>query len=59
MSLTSDPGAHTLAIQGNVDVFCFQQLGNADSVVGLVSHGVESLEDLEGKTVGYCVRNIL
>ncbi|MBB5265102.1 NitT/TauT family transport system substrate-binding protein [Catenibacillus scindens] len=47
------PGAHTLAIQGNVDVFCFQQLGNADSVVGLVSHGVESLEDLEGKTVGY------
>ena len=47
------PGAHTLAIQGNVDVFCFQQLGNADSVVGLASHGVESLEDLAGKKVGY------
>lgn len=47
------PGAHTLAIQGNVDVFCFQQLGNADSVVGLSSHGVNSLEDLAGKKVGY------
>lgn len=47
------PGAHTLAIQGNVDVFCFQQLGNADSVVGFASHGVSSLEDLAGKKVGY------
>lgn len=47
------PGAHTLAIQGNVDVFCFSQLGNADSVVGLSSHGVNSLEDLKGKKVGY------
>lgn len=47
------PGAHTLAIKGNVDVFCFQQLGNADSVVGLASHGVNSLEDLKGKKVGY------
>ncbi|HIS48504.1 MAG TPA: ABC transporter substrate-binding protein [Candidatus Scybalocola faecigallinarum] len=47
------PGAHTLAIQGNVDVFCFQHLGNGDSVVGLASHGVNALEDLAGKTVGY------
>lgn len=47
------PGAHTLAIQGNVDIFCFQQLGNADCVVGFKSHGVNSLEDLAGKKVGY------
>lgn len=47
------PGAHTLAIKGNVDVFCFQQLGNADSVMGLKSHGVNSLEDLKGKKVAY------
>ena len=45
------PGAHTLAIQGNVDVFCFQQLGDADCVMGLKSHGVNSLEDLKGKKV--------
>ena len=47
------PGAHTLAIQGNVDVFCFQQLGDADCVMGLKSHGVNSLEDLKGKKVAY------
>ena len=47
------PGAHSLAIQGNVDVFCYSQIGNADSVIGLASHGVETIEDLEGKTVGY------
>ena len=47
------PGAHTLAIQGNVDIFCFQQLGDADCVIGLKSHGVNSLEDLKGKKVAY------
>lgn len=47
------PGAHTLAIQGNVDIFCFQQLGDADCVMGLKSHGVNSLEDLKGKKVAY------
>ena len=36
------PGAHTLAIQGNVDC-----------VMGLKSHGVNSLEDLKGKKVAY------
>lgn len=46
-------GAHTLAIQGNVDVFCFQQLSNSDYVMGLKSHGVNSLEDLKGKKVAF------
>lgn len=47
------PGAHTLAIQGHVDIFCFEQLGDADCVMGLKSHGVNSLEDLKGKKVAY------
>ncbi len=46
-------GAHTLAIQGNVDIFCFQQLSNSDYVMGLKSHGVSSLEDLKDKKVAY------
>lgn len=46
-------GAHTLAIRGNVDIFSFQHLGNADCVIGLKSHGVNSLEDLKGKKIGY------
>ena len=50
------PGAHSLAIQGNVDVFCFQQLGDADCVMGLKSHGVNSLEDLKGKRKASCFR---
>ena len=39
--------------RGNVDIFCFQQLGDADCVMGLKSHGVNSLEDLKGKKVAY------
>lgn len=47
------PGAHTLCIQGEASIFCFSHLGDADCVMGLKSHGVESLEDLEGKKVAY------
>lgn len=47
------PGAHKLAIQGQADIFCFSQLGDADCVMGLKSHGVNSLEDLKGKKVAY------
>lgn len=47
------PGAHKLCIKGQADIFCFSQLGNADCVMGLKSHGVNSLEDLKGKTVAY------
>ena len=43
------PGAHKLCIKGQADIFCFSQLGNADCVMGLKSHGVNSLEDLKGK----------
>ena len=59
MWLTLDLGAYTLAIQGNVDVFCFQQLGNADCVVGFKSHGVNSLEDLKGKRLGMLLEHLL
>ena len=38
---------------GQADIFCFSQLGNADCVMGLKSHGVNSLEDLKGKKVAY------
>ena len=47
------PGAHKLCIKGQADIFCFSQLGNADCVMGLKSHGVNSLEDLKGKKVAY------
>ncbi len=47
------PGAHKLCIKGQADIFCFSHLGNADCVMGLKSHGVNSLEDLAGKKVAY------
>lgn len=47
------PGAHKLCIQGQAKIFCFSHLGDADCVMGLKSHGVESLEDLAGKKVAY------
>ncbi|MGN0205469.1 MAG: ABC transporter substrate-binding protein [Coprococcus sp.] len=47
------PGAHKLCIQGRADIFCFSHLGDADCVMGLKSHGVNSLEDLKGKKVAY------
>ena len=47
------PGAHKLCIQGQASIFCFSHLGNADCVMGLKSHGVNSLEDLKGKKVAY------
>ncbi|MDC7291414.1 ABC transporter substrate-binding protein [Blautia schinkii] len=47
------PGAHKLCINGQATVFNLQQIGDADCVIGLPSHGVEKLEDLKGKTVAY------
>ena len=47
------PGAHKLCIQGQASIFCFSHLGNADCVMGLKSHGVNSLKDLKGKKVAY------
>lgn len=45
------PGAHVLSIQGTADIFAFSHLGNADEVIGNVEKGVESIEDLKGKTI--------
>lgn len=45
------PGAHVLSIQGTADIFAFSHLGNADEVIGSVDKGIESIEDLEGKTI--------
>lgn len=45
------PGAHVLPIQGKAEIFAFQQLGNADEVIGNKEKGVESIEDLKGKTI--------
>lgn len=46
-------GAHKLCINGRASIFCMSHLGNGDAIVGLKSHGVETLEDLKGKKVGY------
>lgn len=46
-------GAHKLCINGRASIFAFAHLGNGDAIVGLKSHGVESLADLRGKKVGY------
>ena len=45
-------GAHKLCINGRASIFAFSHLGNGDAIVGLKSHGVESLADLRGKKVG-------
>lgn len=45
------PGAHVLSIQGSADIFAFSHLGNGDEVIGNVEKGVESIEDLKGKTI--------
>ena len=45
-------GAHKLCINGRASIFAFAHLGNGDAIVGLKSHGVESLADLKGKKVG-------
>jgi NitT/TauT family transport system substrate-binding protein len=47
------PGAHKLSINGKVKIFAISQVGDSDAVLGLKSHGVNSLSDLKGKKVGY------
>lgn len=46
-------GAHKLCSSGQASILLIQHLGNADCVIGLKSHGVESIADLKGKTVAY------
>ncbi len=47
------PGAHKLCINGKAKIFALSQVGDSDAVLGLKSHGVNSLADLKGKKVGF------
>ena len=44
-------GAHKLCIEGNATIFALSHISNGDAVIG--GPGVESIEDLAGKTVAY------
>ncbi|MCB5376762.1 ABC transporter substrate-binding protein [Flavonifractor plautii] len=44
-------GAHSLCIQGEANVFAFDQLSQADAVVANKAKGIETAADLKGKTV--------
>ncbi len=46
-------GAHRLPIEGTTEIFALSQISEAEAVIGLKSAGVETLEDLKGKRVGY------
>lgn len=46
-------GAHKLCAAGKCDIFAFSHLGDAEMVIGRTSSGIEKIEDLKGKTVGY------
>ena len=46
-------GAHKRAANGNCKIFCYSHIGDAEMVIGRTSSGVNSLQDLKGKTVGY------
>ena len=45
------PGAHSLCSTGNAEVVLLQHLGDGDCIIGL--KGITTLEELEGKTIGY------
>jgi NitT/TauT family transport system substrate-binding protein len=47
------PGAHKLSINGKVKIFALSQVGDSDAVIGLKSHGINTLADLKGKKVGF------
>lgn len=46
-------GAHKLPANGKCKIFCYSHIGDAEMVIGLTSSGINSLEDLKGKKVGY------
>lgn len=46
-------GAHKLCILGQATIFAPSSVHTTDTIVGLSSHGVNSVEDLAGKTVAY------
>lgn len=47
------PGAHKLCIEGHAKVFMTSHFGKGDGVLANRSHGIETAEDLKGKTVAY------
>jgi NitT/TauT family transport system substrate-binding protein len=47
------PGAHKLCINGKAKIFAISQVGDSDGVLGLKSHGINSIADLKGKKVGF------
>lgn len=46
-------GAHKLCVFGQATIFAPSSVHTTDTIVGLSSHGVNSVEDLAGKTVAY------
>ncbi len=44
-------GAHKLAIQGRTKIFATAHFGNADEVLGNKEKGVNTVQDLRGKTI--------
>lgn len=44
-------GAHKLCVEGNATIFALSHISNGDAVIG--GPGIESIEDLAGKTVAY------
>ncbi len=44
-------GAHKLCVEGNATIFALSHISNGDAVIG--GSGIESIEDLAGKTVAY------
>ena len=44
-------GATTLAVEGDVEIISFQNLGDSDVIVVNRNSGIDSLEDLEGRTI--------
>lgn len=45
------PGAHKLAIQGRTKIFAISHFGNADEVLANTDKGINTIEDLKGKTI--------
>lgn len=45
------PGAHKLAIEGRATVFALAQFGNADELIANKSKGINTIEELKGKSI--------
>ena len=45
-------GAHTLAIDGKVDVLCYEKMGDDEAIITSSDTGIKTLADLKGKKIG-------